>query len=210
MRTKLYTFAAIAFSSGLVNNSFAQEKFATYESPYTGKDYQISIHVDPKKPGEFKLYIDAFSLDQLHETGGIGVDEKEHADFIVALNTAKQKYSEWVATAQSNNVTDVRKDMDIKCKTSGYFLYGKEWEFQFRVRPTFAFKILKDPKDDVKYLLLVNTGQLVSSSNQFMKVDGFALVFSSAEEIEAFINTVSAEKIREYSNKPKTADLFKN
>ena len=57
---------------------------------------------------------------------------------------------------------------------------------------------------------LLRTGELQSSSNQFMKVDGFALVFSSSKEIDDFVNAISPEKITEFLNKPKNDALFKD
>ena len=43
-----------------------------------------------------------------------------------------------------------------------------------------------------------------------MKVDGFALVFSSSKEIDDFVNAISPEKITEFLNKPKNDALFKD
>jgi hypothetical protein len=73
----------------------------------------------------------------------------------------------------------------------------------------FDFKILES-KGETRYLLLIRTGELQSSSNQFMKVDGFVLVFSSSKEIDDFIAAISTEKITEFLNKPKKDTLFKD
>lgn len=73
----------------------------------------------------------------------------------------------------------------------------------------FDFKILES-NGEVKYLLLIRTGELQSSSNQFMKVDGFVLVFSSTKEIDEFTAAISTEKITEFVNKPKKDELFKD
>ncbi|NBV91055.1 MAG: hypothetical protein EBR91_02665, partial [Flavobacteriia bacterium] len=96
-----------------------------------------------------------------------------------------------------------------KSKVVGYFLYGNEWNFQFLVNLKFDFKILES-KGEIKYLLLVKTGELQSSSNEFMKVDGFVLVFSSSKEIDDFTSIISTEKITAFLNKPKNEDLFKD
>lgn len=201
---------AILTASLIVTSTFqikAQEKFSTYDNTYAGKSYEIQVSA--KNNEKFTLYIDAMSLDRIHEKGGISIDQKNHQDFLNALTEAKLKYEEWVKTAKDNNVKEFDKTMTIKSKAGGYFLYGSKWNFQFLVNLKFDFKILES-KGETKYLLLIRTGELQSSSNQFMKVDGFVLVFSSSKEIDDFVNAISTEKITEFLNKPKKDDLFKN
>jgi hypothetical protein len=186
--------------------SKAQEKFTSYDNTYGGKTYEIQISA--KEKDKFTLYIDAMSLDALHDKGGIMVKEKQHQDFLNSIAEAKLKYEEWVKTAKENNVKELDKSMSIKSKVGGYFQYG-DWNFQYLVNLTFDFKILES-KGELKYLLIIRTGELQSSSNQFMKVDGFVLVFSSVGEIDTFTNEISTQKINEFINKPKAKDLFKD
>jgi hypothetical protein len=185
----------------------AQEKFTSYENTYVGKSYEIQI--SSKEKEKFTLYIDAMSLDRTHEKGGISIDQKNHQDFLNSLAEAKLKYEEWVKTAKDNNVKELDKSMSVKSKANGYFLYGSKWNFQFSINLKFDFKILES-KDETKYLLLVRTGELQSSSNQFMKVDGFVLVFSSSKEIDDFAAIISTDKVNEFINKPKKEALFKD
>ena len=137
------------------------------------------------------------------------IDNKRYQGFIDALNHAKIKYQEWVKTAKENNVTELDKEMKIKSKVAGFFLYGGDWHFQYLVNLTFDFKILESD-GEIKYLLIIRSGKMQSSSNQFMDVDGVVLVFSSDSEIEEFTNAISLEKINELKNKPKSDDLFKD
>jgi hypothetical protein len=187
--------------------STAQEKFTTYDNTYGGKTYEIQI--SSKVADKFTLYIDAMSLDRVYEKGGIKIDQKQHPAFLEAISEAKSKYEEWVKTAKENNVKELSKEMSIKCKSGGYFLYGSKWQFQFLVNLKFEFRILESA-GNVKYLLLIRTGELQSSSNQFMKVDGFVIVFSSSEEIDEFTSLISTEKITEFISKPQKDDLFKD
>jgi hypothetical protein len=101
------------------------------------------------------------------------------------------------------------KTMTVKSKSGGYFQYGTKWNFQFLVDLKFEFKIVEST-GKIKYLLLIKTGELQSSSNKYMKVDGFVLVFSSSKEIDDFSAAISTEKITEFVNKPKKEDLFKD
>jgi len=188
-------------------NLLAQEKFSEYDNSYIGERFEIQLSA--KEQDKFTLYIGAMSLDKLHSKGGIRVEEKNHMEFIEALSQAKIKYEEWVATAKENGVKELAKTMTIKSRVGGYFLYGSEWNFQFSVNLQFDFKILES-KGETKYLLLIRTGELQSSSNQFMKVDGFVLVFTSPKEIDDFIGLISEDKISSFQNKPKREDLFKD
>lgn len=200
-------FLTICFFTLIAAKSNAQEKFASYDNTYGGKTYEIQISAKEKE--KFSLYIDAMSLDRTHEKGGITIDQKQHQDFLNAIAEAKTKYEEWVKTAKENNVKELDKTLTVKSKAGGYFLYGSKWNFQFLVNLKFDFKILES-KGEIKYLLLIRTGELQSSSNQFMKVDGFVLVFSSTKEIDEFTTAISTEKITEFVNKPKKEELFKD
>lgn len=190
-----------------VGIGFAQEKFATYDNTYINKTYDISINVE--NDDKFTLYINAMSVDEIHETGGFMINEKEYQKFIDALQSASLKYQEWDSIARLNNVVELNKKMtDIKCKAGGYFLYYDEWKFQFFLIPTFSFLILES-NNEIKRLLIVGSGQMTASSNQYMDVDGVMLVFSSIVEIQDFINLISISKINEFKNQPKKEDLFK-
>ena len=187
------------------SKSFCQEKFTTYESSYSKEVHNIQISI--KSDEKFSLFIDAKSLDNIHKTGGILIDEKNYQNFINGLSEAKIKFNEWIQTAKENNVRELDKEMPIKSRAMGYFLYGNEWHFQYVIDLKFSFKIFES-NDELKYYLIVRSGVMQSSKNQFMKVDGVVLVFSSETEIQDFINTISMEKINEFKNKPKAEDLF--
>jgi hypothetical protein len=190
----------------VTHTGHAQEKFTTYDNTYEGKSYNIQIHGAPDK---FTLYIDAMAMDRIHDDGGFYIDMKNYQTFINSLAEAKEKYNEWVTTAKQNNVKEVSKEMTIKSKAGGFFLYGSDWQFQFLIKPEFGFRVF-EKDNEVKYLLIVRTGDMQSSSNQYMEVDGFALVFTSPDEITSFLDSISMQKIRAYFTKPKAADLFTN
>lgn len=183
--------------------SYAQEKFATYDNTYIGKTFEIQLSLKNQD-----LYIDAMSLDELYDKGGLRVRKEQQQEFLNSLSKAKTKYNEWVRTAKENNVLSLDKSMNIKSTVGSYFFYGSEWKFQIEVNLTFDFQILED-KDDLKYLLIIKTGELKAFDNEHLKVDGFLLVFSSEEEIETFSNKISRQKIEAFIPKPDEQDLFK-
>jgi hypothetical protein len=186
-------------------NVYAQQKLSTYNSAYFNKSFDIKASIYQNK---FKLYIDAVSMDKLHEVGGFMVEESKYQAFIKALNDAKSKYQEWDQTAKQNNVKELEKEMAIKSKVGGYFLYGSDWHFQFNANLTFDFNIIESD-GEINYLLILRSGKMQSSSNQYMTVDGFVLVFTSANEIQELIEAISMEKINEFKTKQKAEDLFK-
>ena len=199
----LITIIALTVASVTV----AQEDYSSYTSSYTNKSYPLSVSYS--SPEKYTLYIDALSLDETHKTGGITLNQNQHESFIASLKEAEQKYSEWVTTAKSNAVTELDKNMTIKAKSGAYFLYGSKWNFQFTVNLTFNFKVIDDPSG-VEYVLIFRTGRLQSSSNQYMKVDGFVLVFTSQEEISEFMETISTQGVTSFINAPKQTELFKD
>lgn len=186
-------------------SSQAQENFSSYENSYIGKFYPIQIASKDKE--KFTLYIEAMSLDASHDKGGIMINEKQYQGFIDVINDAKVKYEEWIKTAKENNVNQLDKQMPFKSRADAYFLYGTKWNFQFDFNLTYEFRIMEN-KGEIKYLMLVKTGELQSSSNQFMKVRGVTLVFTSIKEIDAFISLIAKDKIEEFINKPKKEALF--
>jgi hypothetical protein len=97
--------------------------------------------------------------------------------------------------------------MEIVGRTSAYFSYG-DWQFDYSVSLEFNFRIIQSG-NVTKRLLVIKTGELKSSTNQFMEVDGYAIVFSSPSEMGAFIDSISQEKVRAFMSKPKTEEIFK-
>lgn len=182
--------------------SFGQE-YTTYDNLYDGNTYKVLISL--KDDGGYRLYVNMMPIDELSESGGILITEKEHDLFLSTLNEAKVKYTEWVTTAKENNVTDLLKSMTYKVKVGGFFKYGSEWNVQLNVNLTFDFAIV-----DGENFLIVRTGKLTSSSNQFMTHDGFVFVFQNEKEIDDFVNVLSVDKVKEFMNKPKSTDLFKD
>jgi hypothetical protein len=184
--------------------SSAQEKFATYYNTYIGETYDIKLSLE-----EEELFIDAVSFDELYDKGGIRISKKQAPDFLNAIAEAKTKYKEWVKVAKENDVLELNKSMDIKSKVGSYFLYNREWKSQLSVNLNFDFQIL-EVEGELIYLLNISTGELRASSNDNLFVNGFSLIFCSENEIEAFTNEISRQKIEAFIAKPKEKELFKN
>jgi len=198
----LITYITLCLLTITTVESYAQEKFTTYDITYFGKTYDIKLSLETED-----LYIDAEPLDELYDKGGLRIRKEQHQDFLNAIAEAKTKYIEWVKIAKENKVMELNKSMNIKSEVGSYFLYGSDWKFQLLVNLTFDFQILED-EDELTYLLIIRTGQLKASTNENLKVDGFLLVFSSVNEIDAFSNKISRQKINAFLAKPKEENLF--
>lgn len=203
MKTTILSIYAL-FLMGF--NTFSQDKFTTYDNTYISETFEIAVSSEGEN--DFTLWIDALSLDRLYEVGGIKVTRSQYKSFIDGLKEARTKYIEWVKVAKDNKVDKLTKNMDIRSNVGGYFLTGKDWHFQFLVELSFQFRVL-DNKGFIRYYLLVKTGEMKSSSNEYIDVDGVSLVFASGDEIDDFLSVITLDKIAEFLKKPKDEDLFK-
>jgi hypothetical protein len=179
----------------------SQMDYEKYSMNQTSKSYKIQV----TEKGE--LYIDIMSLDPTSREAGIILKKNKSEDFILCLQEAKSKFTEWKQIAVQNGVKKLRKPIECGCSVSSYFSYGK-WQFDFSVYPEFAFLVLESG-GTVTYSLVVNTGELQSSSNQFMDSDGGIIVFMSEKEVDSFISKINPAAVEKFLAKPKADDLFK-
>lgn len=125
--------------------------------------------------------------------------------FRKALSAAKVKYKEWVKVAKENNVTDLKKDIDIFFPTGSFAWLGSEWHFNFSAKPEAIFLITKGD-----YILVLFGGQkYTASDNRYIDEKAFWF-FSSVKEIEELELLLTPEYLANYkSKKSNKEDLFK-
>lgn len=184
---------------------FSQEKLAKYNSLYFSKNFDISAS-KPDAKEEFSYYIDCSSKDSSSKQASLILKNKDVPEFVEFLNSIKETFNKWTITAKENKVTELDKNIDYKkLNYSAAFVYGK-WNFDFSVNLTTRFKIING-----KYLLIIDSDELQSSSNQYIKSDGFRIVFSSVQEIDELINGLNVNLVTDFYNKKNgLEDLFKN
>lgn len=199
---KLLLFAtlllAVAFS--------AQTQVATYQASYWPDRAEYKIEVSDKNGEIDRVWIDTRTLDRVSTQAYLLIDAKKMPDFISFLQFSKTKYDEWSQTAKANNVTELNKviEHEKRFNTGAAFKYGK-WQFDNSNNITSKFLIIEGKK-----LLVISTGELQSTSNQFMKNDGIVLIFSESAEIQDFINKLDLAKLTEaIKTKDQKQDLFK-
>ena len=133
--------------------------------------------------------------------------------FKKALINAKEKYVEWVATAESNNVKDLKykqMKLDDKFKNiNGCFLRYKDWEFDWSVKPIPSFSVITI-SEKTDYVFMLTFGKMTSSSNQYIDCDNSAIILSCAEDFDQLISALDIDKINNtLNNTDKKEDLFK-
>lgn len=184
---------------------YGQDKLAKYSSLFFTNSYDISAS-KPDTKGEYSYYIDCSSKDTSSKTVSLILKNKEVPEFIEFLNSIKESYTKWTLIAKENKVTELDKNIEYKNLTySAAFMYGK-WNFDFSVNLKARYKIVNE-----KYLLIIDSDGLQSSSNQYIKSDGFRIVFSSIQEIDELVSGLDFKLVDEFYNKKKgQEDLFKN
>lgn len=184
---------------------YGQEKLAKYSSLFFTNSYDISAS-KPDTKGEYSYYIDCSSKDTSSKMVSLILKNKEVPEFIEFLNSIKESYTKWTLIAKENKVTELDKNIEYKNLTySAAFMYGK-WNFDFSVNLKARYKIVNE-----KHLLIIDSDGLQSSSNQYIKSDGFRIVFSSIQEIDELISGLDFKLLEEFYNKKKgQEDLFKN
>ena len=184
--------------------SFSQEKFSNYESKLLNKKFDVLVSKDDAS--KIKFYVSAYSLDGANKESMLIVDEENLKDFINYLDFLKSKFTEWKKTAIENKVDELDKEITKLDKNySSAFSYGK-WQFDFSTELSSNFKIIKGV-----HSIRINTGELVSNSNQYIKSNGFVFIFGSEEEFDNLKNVLNLDSAKDFFVKKESKqDLFKN
>jgi hypothetical protein len=182
----------------------AQDLYKSYYNAFSKKYFNTYIaHNDIN---EYVLFIDLLSTDSNRKYGGIMVSTVEHENFLQILDSAKQKYVEWIDIAKKNNIHSFNKKMKYKSIVGGgYFEHKKDLNIEYLIYLSFNFKI-----DEDKYYLSFKTGELASTIDNSIKHEGFVLIFSSVEEIEYFIELLSKDNVNVFLKNNNNFDLFKD
>ena len=189
---------------------YGQDKMSSYKSTAVKGEYDVSISFgDKPKKNRFDLYIDTYTTEATwNENCGIMLTEKQHVDFVSSLQGAKKLYNEWVDVAKKNDVKDLTKDMTKLTVSVGAYFNTTKWHFDWSNNLTFTFMV-KEISDKVEYWLIMGTGKLTASDNQYIDHKGPFVVLSSSEEIDELLNAISLDKINEFEkSKSSKEELF--
>lgn len=200
-----------------INYTFSQNliELNMYQMSYFKKDFIIEVGNDntikKKKKDIDKYFIDYYisvqSIEDINNNDRVSllVKHYKYDKFIEYLENIKSKYVEWKNIAIVNNIENINKIIDVKAPIIDAVFYYSDWHIDKLVHLETKFT-----KFDDKFSILINSDELTSWSNEFIKNKGFALIFSSEEEIEDFINKLNNEKAIELiKSKEAKEDLFK-
>jgi hypothetical protein len=202
---KITIILALVF---LALQSNAQEIYSRYTSSFINESFDLGLFKN--SDSKYSLYVFGYTTERIKEKCGVFFDNKEHESFLKTLKDAKQKYIEWKNIAKINDVKDVNKPMEIKSFCNGgFFYYGGKVQLKLSFNVEYYFVVITTEGRPSNYLLILQTGEMKSVSNEFIKSSGANIIFSSEEEIESFINNISLEKINGLLAKPDKKDLFK-
>lgn len=150
-------------------------------------------------------WIDCPSLDKVQRPCGFIIKAKDIEAFRASLQAIRGKYTEWKIVAAGQEVKDLFKEMPVGTpRASCYFTYGDLF-FTLDRKPKVYFSV-----GDGKMQALIIIGDLVASTNQFIKSEGVLLAFSNEleiDELHALLDPVRMK--RALHEKQQKEDLFK-
>lgn len=196
---KIKNFIFVLLMSVCTIQGFSQDKIDEYSLLYFEKTYDISAT-------ENTLYISLPSADR-HDIVLVQPLVKLEV-FVNVVDSLKVKYIEWSDLADSNNIDNLDKEIDIPELSSRYeFAFSmSKWYFSNRVKLKVRFKIINGEK----LLIIQNKHKLISNSNEYIDADGFYLVFSSVEEFDLFLLKLTISNVeKHFENKNKKEEIFK-
>jgi hypothetical protein len=181
----------------------------TFTNGSTGTETKVELSIN-EKDKSYRIWIEGRPILMSRDgEGGIMLNSKQHRDFYETLSRVKTTYQSWIKTAVENNVKDVTTEMKDKVKTDTYFMYGSKYRFDLGQNLSFSFRVVEvDGK--VYQTLIMKSGTLQASDNQYMTHSGIFISFYTPEDLQSFIDLLSMEKIGDLVNKQlNQKDLFK-
>lgn len=177
--SKIY-FIAIFVSSILS----AQMSLGKYE---TGSGKLFNIELTQKK----FLTVDLPSTDNLSHDIFLKLSFNKAAAFKEKINEAKNKYQDWKITAEKNNVKEFEKKITVDIgRYDMVFNYGSDYFFAKNVE----LEAYMSVNQSGVYFILKNKYDIVADANQFIKTEGFLLIFSEVDQISNFIKSIDLVK----------------
>tara|TARA_B110000114_G_C14835683_1_gene294510 strand:- start:114 stop:635 length:522 start_codon:yes stop_codon:yes gene_type:complete len=153
----------------------------------------------------FNYYLSMQSLDGSVKKGGLKISSDNYVDFKEFLVQCKIKLNEWDSTAVANNIDELVKLIPVtyKPRLAGYFRYS-DWHFDKSVKLTPKFY-----RTVGKSSLLITTGELTASDNEYIDCENLVFAFTS-EEIDNLLEGLKPENIiKHFTAQDSKDELFK-
>lgn len=182
------------------NNIIAQEFKDSFNVSIFGKKH-LEIKYTINEKSKVSFFIETFSLS--NKKSYLAIEENQIEDFKIKLKEVAIKFDEWTKLADSNNVLNLKKEMDIKIKVSRIEWKGSSWFFSFNptIKPIY---MITDGKPSLLF-----TTKVTASDNRYIDETVF-IIFSGSEEINILIEkldlNIAKNNLSELKDK---SDLFK-
>lgn len=153
----------------------------------TGSGKLFNIELTQKK----FLTVDLPSTDNLSHDIFLKLSFNKAAAFKEKINEAKNKYQDWKITAEKNNVKEFEKKITVDIgRYDMVFNYGSDYFFAKNVE----LEAYMSVNQSGVYFILKNKYDIVADANQFIKTEGFLLIFSEVDQISNFIKSIDLVK----------------
>ena len=179
----------IAFTL-LTTSIYAEKIVATYTMSGTKRNIEAGIDDN----GALNVFIQV--VGEYSEYVMIRVEgEADINRFKTQLAYCKSKFIEWEQVAKSNNVSDIKKGIDVTFPNVEVWWVGLEWYSSYK-------------KNFIKPIFLVNDGDASFGTmgtathwaNDFIDQE-FYILFETAEEIQSLIDALNITKIKSVLNR---------
>lgn len=176
----------------------ADENVGTYVNAFDGKTYNIDVRL---KNNDIQ-YLYVYTPTSTGQTGYFCVKGKDLEKLYAALQFISNKFEEWKKTAEEQGITKMNKSFGTQMPSANFFWIGnQQWVAKSKLVDVFMVS-------DAKCLIVL--GAKVSAlQNKFIE-NTFNLIFSSKEQIDAFLSVIEREKmIKKATETQRKVDLFK-
>lgn len=180
---------------------YGEKVVGNYTLSYFNKSYEIQA--SEIENGKFSIYI---YVQGERKTTPVffSIESDEVEKFNKSFLQISDKFREWRKVAKDNNVTDLRKDVDIKIPSVTIGWLSSKWHFSFRNSINARYIILEDGRD-----VMIIAKEATSATNKYIKQKIY-WVFAEPEEIDDLVTELNVDKISaELAKVDEALDLFK-
>lgn len=191
-------------------HAYNQIEYGIYETRYPN-EYPYHVYALPQKDSSIVLWVECFDMETEKRDAGFLIYEDELSHFNDVLTEVIDKYIEWSAIAWENKVTSFNKEItSVNLTLQSYFFVDEIANFNSSTDINFDFIVSDDT-----YKLILNSGFLISNSNEVLLSHGWGIFFTSLEELEDFKSIFSESNFQsfkelQFKDPPNVDELFKD
>ncbi|MCQ2348702.1 MAG: hypothetical protein MJZ65_05900 [Paludibacteraceae bacterium] len=197
-------FMAITLCLVCANFLNAEPLIGTYTMSYFRQSEMRIEASKPESDGSFYFYIQLCGEYESQQVF-FSLKSSDALEFVDALRTAREKFIEWKATAEKNNVKGFNKEMPKSFPSMKVaWTSGGDWHFSYAKIYTLDFLVTSEGES-----VCVISDKAVDRENKYID-NKFYFVLKTIDEFDALIKYVNIAKVTEYfDGQSNTSDLFR-